>query len=1842
MSTTIDQKVVEMRFDNAEFERNVSQSISSLDSLKSSLDFSGLSNGLDRVGTSISGISSKLSPLGEIWRRIWSEVGNVAFETIGTVQNAINSLGFEQVIAGFNKYTLLSKSIQTIMSSTRKDWDDQSAQMKYVSEQINKLSWFTDETSYNLTDMTNNIGKFVAAGVDLEDAVSAMMGIATWAGISGSNIQQASNAMYNLSQAMGVGYVRVIDWMSIENANMATREFKEEVIKTAAQLGKLTVNKKGQYFAPKTGKKAAEEVTPDTLRNTLSTKWFDQDVLTAILKQYGDFSEELYKQTNITRMNATELLGDLKAYRDVLKNVDKTAEKLGTKDTESLKKHIIQYYRGILNVDKTAKEYGVTVDELRKSFAEYSGTMMDYKKIKNDFDGDTKSAIEYQNALISLSKSEYELGYQALKASQESRTLEDSILATKDAISSAWMKVFTEVLGDYLESVDLWSTVSEELWDVFVADIDALYWVIKEWGDLGGREILLDGIETAWYAIKSAIEAVKGGISEIFPELSGETLVNITEKFRDFTKVLELNDLQLLQLRASGQYVANVVKNISTSVKRLAKALVEAIGEIFPQTKTATQSIYEFFRAISKLSDKFVITEDRAGKLKSVFKGLLSVLDIVKQLVVAILKQFIGFDDTASSLGDSILDVSAGFGDWLTNLDKFIKENDVFGKSIETIIGFFKKLKQNIDDFIYAITNKHLGDVWEEIKTNAKAAAGDVKKFFELFNSSESDGSEKKGLSVASIFEKISEAVKKLQKAFEEAQPYIDEINKTLGETFDVEFNGWDDFSEAFRKGGALTVAIFLLYDLIILFQYLFTDTPRLLFNFANSITAVIDSVGESMWNISERIKAGTITKIARAILYLAIAIALVASIKSEKLEDAVMAMVLLMGGLVAVFLKFSQASNAVDTANLLKIAIAMKSMAKAMVLVALSIGIVAKAGADGGDVVGAAEAIVVLFGALAGAMWVLNRTNIDTKKIRSLAATMSLLGFAMIEIGVSLAIVTAASKDSDKLDDAVVALGAMVVVIGLFFAAMSKNEINPGKISAASAAMALVGFALIEISAALAIVVTAAKDSDKIGEAAVAISGIIFVLGMFFTAMSGTEIDAGKIIASAFALDLVGVALILIAASIMMVSSVASQEGFTDGLAGLIAMLVVLALVLGGLSTLQGGIVEGAASITIASIGVLLLAKALKELSGVNNIDPVLILGAALMVLIGAAILAEKVATGLIVLGGALALIGIGALASGTGMLKFAEGMTLLIAAGKEGVDVMLYFFEQLGGVLPGLLGSFGEGIVNMLSAIFIDGAAVLQEALTNLGAVMLESAIILLPLLAELLKQIVLTIKDTTIEMLPILIDLLVFVTKELLRSMMEITPMVTAAAIYILIDTLKQIAANIAEVTALLIEIAVETIVGTIEGIAAEIPRFIHVLWEFIIQLINAIADGIEAHAVDLKDAIVHLVEVIVETFCALLGIHSPSTIFEGFGGNIIQGLINGVKDMISKAEEIFWEFADKVLTAFCEKFGIEKKGSAKEMFNLAVQTVQGWISGISEWIGKAKEKISEFADKVLTKFCEIIGVEKPTDVSQFGSFAIKVIQQFNAGIYSMVSKAKDMVVDLGKKVLEGISKFLGIDSLKNSPMYTIGIQTIQGMIDGIIKKGADLTNKAKKVVSDAVQGIKNLLGIHSPSRVLEEVGVNTDQGFINGLIKHADKVQDAATIVGNTAIDGVTSAISNISQMVEEGIDAQPTIRPVLDLSNVSDGIGMMDDMMSANRTVGLASSTGFGFNNGLADKMSASTALDNLMATISGDYRPGDTINNTFNITGDDPRAIAEEVGNILQADVERRNAVWGR
>ena len=302
MSTTIDERVVEMRFDNQQFERNVQTSLSTLDKLKQGLDLDGAAKGLEGLGTAAKKCDlSALSNSVETVRAKFSALEVMAMTALSNITNSavnagkrmLSSFTVEPISTGFNEYELKMGSIQTIMASTGESLDK-------VNQKLDELNTYSDRTIYSFADMTSNIGKFTNAGVKLDDAVAAIQGVSNVAAVSGANANEASRAMYNFAQALSAGYVKLIDWKSIENANMATVEFKTQLLEAAVAAGTVEKSADGMYkVLTKNGQGGVMKETIDAthmFNDSLAYQWMTTEVLTETLKDYADETTDIGKK----------------------------------------------------------------------------------------------------------------------------------------------------------------------------------------------------------------------------------------------------------------------------------------------------------------------------------------------------------------------------------------------------------------------------------------------------------------------------------------------------------------------------------------------------------------------------------------------------------------------------------------------------------------------------------------------------------------------------------------------------------------------------------------------------------------------------------------------------------------------------------------------------------------------------------------------------------------------------------------------------------------------------------------------------------------------------------------------------------------------------------------------------------------------------------------------------------------------------------------------------------------------------------------------------------------------------------------------------------------------------------------------------------------------------------------------------------------------------------------------------------------------------------------------------------------------------------------------------------
>ncbi|MBQ0090388.1 MAG: peptidoglycan-binding protein [Prevotellaceae bacterium] len=425
MPTLVDEQVVSLEFQNKNFEKNVKESLDSIEKLKKSLDFTKAGEGLESIDNTANKCDFRVMQEGlvQVQAHI-SILDQLAMNWLNRMENKVldvseklvKSMSTEQISAGWDKYAEKTSAVQTIMAATASQFEDTATQMNYVNDQLSKLNWFTDETSYNFLDMVNNIGKFTSNQISLDDSVTAMQGISTWAAISGANVNEAGRAMYNLAQAIGIGAVKLMDWKSIENANMATAEFKQTAIDTAVAMGTLVDLGDGLYETSK-----EHEVSVRNFNENLKDEWFTSEVLIATLNEYGGFTNALYDFIEST---------DLDYASEAIQYID-------------------EFVNHTIDMEEASEATGMAAEEL-------------------------------EQWLTQLGSAEFELGRKSFAAAQQAKTFKEAIDSVKDAASTAWMNIFETIFGDFQKAKVLWTDLANNLYDIFVGPINEKAEILTE------------------------------------------------------------------------------------------------------------------------------------------------------------------------------------------------------------------------------------------------------------------------------------------------------------------------------------------------------------------------------------------------------------------------------------------------------------------------------------------------------------------------------------------------------------------------------------------------------------------------------------------------------------------------------------------------------------------------------------------------------------------------------------------------------------------------------------------------------------------------------------------------------------------------------------------------------------------------------------------------------------------------------------------------------------------------------------------------------------------------------------------------------------------------------------------------------------------------------------------------------------------------------------------------------------------------------------------------------------------------------------------------------------------
>lgn len=535
MSRTIDERVVEMRFDNKQFEQNVQTSISSIEKLEKSLNLKGASKGLEDVN--VAAKNCNMTPLSNAVETVkmrfsalevmaMTALSNITNSALNAGKNIVSALTIDPIKMGFQEYETQINAVQTILANTQ----SKGTTIDQVNAALDELNKYADQTIYNFTEMTRNIGTFTAAGVDLDKSVTSIKGIANLAAVSGSNAQQASTAMYQLSQAIAAGKVSLQDWNSVVNAGMGGQLFQDALKRTAEHFG---VN------------------------------------MDAMIEKYGSFRASLTEGEWLTTEVLTETLTQLSgAYSE--------ADLIAQGYTEEQAREITELAKTALDAATKVKTFTQLWDTLKESVQ--SGWTQSWEIIIGDFEEAKELLTEVSNSLGNMVNASAEARNKMLQDWKELggrtalieavRNAFEGVLNIVKPVKEAFREVFPPMTGEQLYNLTVGLQELTEKFKIGEETANNLKRTFK--GVFALFDIGLQGIK-----------ALVGGFADLIGYVApaGDGILGFTAGIGDFIVGIDEAIKSSDAFNKAIEGIGNFLKPIADGVKTFVKTIADAFSE---------------------------------------------------------------------------------------------------------------------------------------------------------------------------------------------------------------------------------------------------------------------------------------------------------------------------------------------------------------------------------------------------------------------------------------------------------------------------------------------------------------------------------------------------------------------------------------------------------------------------------------------------------------------------------------------------------------------------------------------------------------------------------------------------------------------------------------------------------------------------------------------------------------------------------------------------------------------------------------------------------------------------------------------------------------------------------------------------------------------------------------------------------------------------------------------------------------------------------------------------------------------------------------------------------------
>ena len=1335
----IDNRIVQMRFDNNQFEAGVSKTLESLDLLKESLNFEGAVTGIDSIASSMSAISDRFSMVGMIGVAAMQKISS---QIVDATEKALRfASGIDQITAGFSKFEQKTTAVGTLVA--------QGFSLEEVNEQLDRLNWFTDETSYNFTDMVESIGKFTATGKGLTESVDAMEGIALWAALSGQNAQKASHAMYQLSQALGSGYMRKEDYKSIQNLSMDTDEFRQIALDTAVALGTLKKTGEDTYKSLTTSKgeftkaQFAEHLTEDA--------WFTSDVMMEVYKKYASATQKIYdyaKQNNVTASQAIEAVGDqvdqlglkaLKAgqeartFSDVMSAVSDTVATSWMQTFTYIfgdYDEAVALWTDLVNrIIEVTDTFGSLRNGVLETWKELGGRDDLISAYTDGFDGLTSIAGNVAEAFISIikpTKEVDELMEELFGLSSEGDKLINTIKKLRNQLSRG-------IIPDDIGRQEL-----EELYD-------QLY-------EFESSSFLIRFTKNLKESASGFKEFYSGGRSseEILADIQKYQTLLATDKTKTYDYDLKIGDLQkelaaaqlseagLLSLQSHTETISKAVKLFGTALS----GITEVVSVIFKNIGQLVEPIGNLVDSLFNLVDALLDTEDKLDVVKTTFSGIAEVLDGLLS------PAFKALGDIINWLADQIDRVTASI---ITGESPLAKALQWVVTTINNFLEGFRTNMNPIKESLNIVENwiNQVAKIFGGAGTNAansigvllgviaKNAAAFLGAFFDtagvlqwskIFDLLGKLAQTTILVSIANGFYNVTKSLELVPKVMEAVKNAIESVTKAFG-SLKTLFNNVAEFFAGnkgainlFLNSPAIDSIVKNLRNLAVSFLVLAAalyligqvDADRIAAMFATLVTVITELVGaliildkvlddsdivskKGPFGIFETISKGSSTKtatsgllnMAAAVLVLAFAMKVISDIDPERLTASVFAISLLMGEMVAVTKALSEMGKlGKDQKKFQNVTKGLIAFAAAIYILALAVKQIASLELD--QVLYGVGAISVLIFEMSAFM---NSVK-DTKVLITSAIAMILLAGAIRAMSESVAFL--GGLDIETLVKGLVALGLVMVELSLF-----AEKLDGAKILVASIGLMVVVSCLKAMSEIIA--EFGEMDPGKLALGLIA-TGVALIELCAALAFFGDQkaLDIAKMVIAAAALNSVVGALQKVSKVIQTLGNMDSDSlGF--GLLGMGAALVILG---GGLMFIGSNalkIILGAVALEAASLSLITLGTAFTLF---RNLD------------------LESVTAALVAIGGVLLEVGIALAAFGMASAPMLAGIGVMIALAAA-LGLVAGIIIGIGTAFLGLVKQYADSsgaLVDAVNAISKIDDATFKSKMASLGVAYAE----------------------------------------------------------------------------------------------------------------------------------------------------------------------------------------------------------------------------------------------------------------------------------------------------------------------------------------------------------------------------------------------------------------------------------------------------------------------------------------------------------------------------------------